>query len=98
MIHVIQMYKNLLEYNNDKILVDEYIVDVDKNRVNIDEVFERIVSVYDTNVLQVVYHTLVLIQQENNPNHQIYNMEGLNLILHKVNQSIKEWIKLNLIL
>jgi len=97
-IHVIQMYKNLLEYNNDKILVDEYIVDVDKNRVNIDEVFERIVSVYDTNVLQVIYHTLVLIQQENNPNHQIYNMEGLNLIVHKVNQSIKEWIKLNLIL
>jgi hypothetical protein len=97
-IHVIQMYKNLLEYNNDKILVDEYMVDTEKNKINIDEVFEHIISVYDTNILQVVYHTLFLIKQESDGNHQHYNMEGLNLILNKYNQSIKEWIKLNLIL
>ena len=97
-IHVIQMYKNLLEYNNDKILVDEYIIDIEKNKVNIDEVFERIMGVYDANILQVVYHTLYLIKQETNGNHQTYNMNGLNLILNKYNQSIKEWIKLNLIL
>jgi len=30
-IHVIQMYKNLLEYNNDKIMTEEYMLDVDKN-------------------------------------------------------------------
>jgi hypothetical protein len=92
------MYKNLLEYNNDKILVDEYMVDTEKNKINIDEVFEHIISVYDTNILQVVYHTLFLIKQESDGNHQHYNMEGLNLILNKYNQSIKEWIKLNLIL
>jgi hypothetical protein len=97
-IHVIQMYKNLLEYNNDKILVDEYIVDAEKNKVNIDEVFERIVSVYDVNILQVVFHTLFLIQQEKNEHHQVHNMEGLNQILNKYHQSIKEWIKMNLIL
>jgi hypothetical protein len=97
-IHVIQMYKNLLEFNNDKILVDEYIVDIEKNKVNIDEVFERIISVYDTNILQVIYHTLYLIKHETNGNHQSYNMDGLNLIMNKYNQSIKEWIKLNLIL
>jgi hypothetical protein len=97
-IHVIQMYKNLLEFNNDKILVDEYIVDMEKNKVNIDEVFERIVSVYDTNILQVIYHTMYLIKNEPNGNHQTYNMNGLNLIMNKYNQSIKEWIKINLIL
>jgi len=97
-IHVIQMYKNLLEYNNDKILVDEYIVDVEKNKVNIDEVFERIISVYDPNILQVVYHTLLLIKQENDGNIQTHNINGLNSILIKYNTAIKEWIKLNLIL
>ena len=97
-IHVIQMYKNLLEYNNDKILLDEYIVDVEKNKVNIDEVFERIISVYDPNILQVVYHTLLLIKQENNDNIQSHNIDGLNSILSKYNIAIKEWIKLNLIL
>jgi hypothetical protein len=97
-IHVIQMYKNLLEYNNDKILLDEYIVDVERNKVNIDEVFERIISVYDPNILQVVYHTLLLIKQENNDNIQSHNIDGLNSILSKYNIAIKEWIKLNLIL
>jgi hypothetical protein len=97
-IHVIQMYKNLLEYNNDKILLDEYIVDAEKNKVNIDEVFERIISVYDQNILQVVYHTLLLIKQENSDNIQSHNIDGLNSILSKYNIAIKEWIKLNLIL
>ena len=97
-IHVIQMYKNLLESTNDKILVDEYIVDVDKNKVNIDEVFERIVGVYDANILQVMYHTLFLIKQEEDEKNQQQNIDGLNNILYKYHQSIKEWIKMNLIL
>jgi hypothetical protein len=97
-IHVIQMYKNLLEYNNDRILLDEYIVDVEKNKVNIDEVFERIISVYDPNILQVVYHTLLLIKQETDGMIQSHNIDGLNSILSKYNIAIKEWIKLNLIL
>ena len=97
-IHVIQMYKNLLEYNNDKILIEEYIVDLEKNKVNIDEVFERIISVYDPNILQVVYHTLLLIKQENNDNIQSHNIDGINNILSKYNMAIKEWIKMNLIL
>ena len=97
-IHVIQMYKNLLEYNNDKILVDEYIVDVEKNKVNIDEVFERIIFVYDGNILQVIHHTLLLIREENDVGIQSHNIDGLNSILSKYNKAIKEWIKLNLIL
>ena len=97
-IHVIQMYKNLLEYNNDKILVDEYMMDVEKNKVNIDEVFERIVSVYDTHIVHVIHHTLLLIRQESDANIQSHNIDGLNSILTKYNSAIKEWVKLNLIL
>ena len=77
-IHVIQMYKNLLEYNNDKILVDEYIVDVEKNKVNIDEVFERIIDIYDPHILQITQHTLLMMQEENDPSNQGHHLDGLN--------------------
>jgi hypothetical protein len=96
-IHVIQMYKNLLEYNNDKILVDEYIVD-EKNKVNIDEVFERIISIYDPSILHILRPSLHLIRQEEDSLNQIHLIEGLNLMLMKYNKLIKEWIKVNLIL
>lgn len=97
-IHVIQMYKNLLEYNNDKILIDEYIVDVEKNKVNIDEVFERIINIYDPHILQITQHTLLMMQEENDPLHQGYHLDGLNQMFMKYNKGIKEWIKVNLIL
>ena len=97
-IHVIQMYKNLLEYNNDKILVDEYIVDVEKNKVNIDEVFERIIDIYDPHILQITQHTLLMMQEENDPSNQGHHLDGLNQMFMKYNKAIKEWIKINLIL
>lgn len=97
-IHVIQMYKNLLEYNNDKILVDEYIVDVEKNKVNIDEVFERIIDIYDPHILQITQHTLLMMQEETDPSNQGYHLDGLNQMFMKYNKAIKEWIKINLIL
>jgi hypothetical protein len=97
-IHVIQMYKNLLEYNNDKILVDEYIVDVEKNKVNIDEVFERIINIYDPHILQIIQHTLLMMQEENDPSNQGHHLDGLNQMFMKYNKAIKEWIKVNLIL
>lgn len=97
-IHVIQMYKNLLEYNNDKILTDEYLLDIEKNKINIDEVFENIITIYDATTLNVILNILELIKKEENQTNQMNIIDGLNLILNKTNHSIKEWIKLNLIL
>ena len=97
-IHVLQMYKNLLEYNNDKILVDEYMVDMEKGKIKIDEVFEHIISIYDTNILQVTYHVLQLIRSESDITLQSNNINGLNMVLTKYNKAIQEWIKVNLIL
>jgi hypothetical protein len=97
-IHVIQMYKNLLESNNDKILVDEYIVDLEKNKVNIDEVFGNIIGVYDSHILQIILYTLKLIREEQDKGNQECSMDGLNRTLFKYNRAIKEWIKVNLIL
>jgi hypothetical protein len=97
-IHVIQMYKNLLESHNDKIMVDEYIVDVEKNKVNIDEVFERIIDIYEPHIVQIIHHALLLVQEEVDPTNQGHHLDGLNHMLMKSNKSIKQWIKVNLIL
>jgi hypothetical protein len=97
-IQVIQMYKNLLEFNNDKILLDEYMLDVDKNKINIDEVFEKIINIYHPTILHVVYHTLLLIRVEQDGTHQTNIINGLNSILNKTNIKIKEWVKMNLTL
>lgn len=97
-IHVIQMYKNLLEYNNDKIMIEDYIVDGDKNKINIDEVFEKIITIYDENILSVIYFSLLQAQAETEYNDKNNVIDGLNMILNKYNLIIKEWIQLNLVL
>jgi hypothetical protein len=96
-IHVIQMYRNLLEFNSDKILMDEFLVD-EKQKINIDEVFERIITIYDDTILQVILNTLLLIKHESEIEHQQCMIDGLNLLLNKYNKMIKEWVKLNLVL
>lgn len=97
-IHVIQMYKNLLEYNNDKIMADEFVIDAEKNRINIDEVFEKIVSIYDATLLHMLQNTLELVRTEEDDTNRVYMMEGLNLILYKVTKAIRDWIRVNLTL
>ena len=97
-IHVIQMYKNLLEYNNDKIMIEDYIVDGDKNKINIDEVFEKIITIYDENILSVMFFSLLQAQTETEYNNKNNVIDGLNMILNKYNLIIKEWIQLNLVL
>ncbi len=97
-IHVIQMYKNLLEYNNDKIMADEFVVDAERNRINIDEVFEKIVGIYDATLLDMLKNALELVKAEEDETNRIYMMEGLNLILYKVTKSIRDWIRVNLTL
>ena len=97
-IHVIQMYKNLLEYNNDKIMIEDYIVDGEKNKINLDEVIEKIIVIYEKNIMEVMYYTLLQAKEETEYNYKTNIIDGLNLILNKYNTIIKEWIQLNLIL
>jgi hypothetical protein len=91
------MYKNLLEFNNDKILMDEFLVD-EAHKINIDEVFEHIIAIYDKMIIQVVLHSLLLIRQEEISENQHSMISGLNIMLLTYNKKITEWIKLNLVL
>jgi hypothetical protein len=91
------MYKNLLEFNNDKILMDEFLVD-ETHKINIDEVFEHIIVIYDKTIIQVVLHSLLLIRQQEIVENQHSMISGLNIMLLTYNKKITEWIKLNLVL
>jgi hypothetical protein len=79
-------------------MIEDYIVDGDKNKINIDEVFEKIITIYDENILSVMYFSLLQAQVETEYNNKNNVIDGLNMILNKYNLIIKEWIQLNLVL
>ena len=91
-IHVIQMYKNMLDTSHDRVQLEEFLVDVDR-KINIDEVFERITALYDENLLHTVYYALCLIQKQPTDAH----VEGLTRLLGTVQETIQEWIRAHLI-
>ena len=77
--------------------MDEYLAN-ENHKINIDEVFEHIIVIYDKTILQIVYNTLLLIRQEESPDNQYTMISGLNIILNKYNKMITEWIKVNLVI
>ena len=79
-------------------MLEDYIVDGEKNKVNIDEVFEKIITIYDNNILQVMYFSLLQAQAEQELCNKNNVIDSLNMMLNKYNMIIKEWIQLNLVL
>jgi hypothetical protein len=89
---VISMYKHMLETNES---ID------DKNAsesINMDEVFENVIKLYEKNIINIMYNTLQMIQEEEDTMVNSNYIEGINNILIKTNKLIKEWVKTNLIL
>jgi len=91
-IQVIHMYKSLLE-SNDKI---ENIKSPD-DKVDIDTVFEKIIEIYDNNLISIIHNLLLMISTEDNIIHVNNYIQGLCLIMTKNNNLIKNWIKVNLV-
>jgi hypothetical protein len=77
--------------------MDEFLVD-ETHKINIDEVFEHIIVIYDKTIIQVVLHSLLLIRQQEIVENQHSMISGLNIMLLTYNKKITEWIKLNLVL
>jgi hypothetical protein len=92
LIQVIHMYKHILESNE----VYKEDNDIESNKMNIDEVFENITSLYDGVTLNIIYNTLLLIEKEEDSLILNNYIDGLNLISSKKHKIIKEWIKINL--
>ena len=71
--------------------MDEYLAN-EEHKINIDEVFERIITIYDKTILQILYHTLTMIRQEEITDNQYHMISGLNIMLNKYNKMITDWI------
>jgi hypothetical protein len=90
---VVNMYKNLLQTHDNQ--------DIDKlfsdNGLNMDEVFQRIISLYNDMTINIINNFLLLISNETDDTCLLDFIEGFNLIIKKTNTMIKNWIKENLI-
>ena len=90
---VVNMYKNLLQTQDNQ--------DIDKlfsdNGLNMDEVFQRIISLYNEMTINIINNFLLLISNETDDACLLDFIEGFNLIIKKTNTMIKNWIKENLI-
>jgi hypothetical protein len=90
---VVNMYKNLLQTHDNQ--------DIDKlfsdNGLNMDEVFQRIISLYNEMTINIINNFLLLISDETDDACLLDFIEGFNLIIKKTNTMIKNWIKENLI-
>ncbi len=91
-IQVIYMYKSLLE-SDGKL---DHIKSPD-DKVGIDSVFENIIEIYDSKVIAIIDNLLQLIVSEDNPDVSTRYINGLELIMGKTNNKIRNWIKVNLV-
>lgn len=88
-IQVIHMYRHMLEHPS-------HTFQEESEEQGMEAVFETIRSLYDSTLLQVIYHTLLFVRKEPLAIHQQTMMDGLFLLMQKNHQDIKEWIHLHL--
>jgi hypothetical protein len=91
---VINMYIELLTLSidiktqNSNDALDE-LKDKIGDDVNIDEIFEKIITLYKPNLVDIIHKTLLILEEEDN-NDSINNyIAGLDLIMKKNNKDIQ---------
>ncbi len=89
-VQVIHMYKNMLQNKNIKDFENS------NEKINIDEVFEKIVEIYDGKILLIIDNLLNILNNEESPDYISSYTNGFNQIMNKTNNLIQNWIKLNL--
>ena len=94
LIQIIKLYQDILTQN----IIPGEIEQCDKSQEHqLDEVFENIIKIYNSNLITIIYNSLLLIQHETDEININNCIEGLALIMSKTNNTIKIWIKSNLV-
>ena len=91
LLHTLQMYRSMLEKPD--VFCDN--TDTDTAKKNIDEVFIQIRDVYSQHELNILYHTLLLVDKHPE-NYETY-IAGLNAIMEPKYNAIKKWINDNIV-
>jgi hypothetical protein len=95
LIQVVSMYKTIIE-NDDKDF-DKIVIDNPSNdTINIDEVFEKIIKIYDEKLISIIYNMMLILKNEENIDSIYTFITGLNYIMDKNNKKIQNWIKITL--
>ena len=90
-IHTLSLYKNILRLEEPELFKTE-----NNNSVNIDQVFEGIIKLYNDNLLVIIFNILKILETEKNENNQHIYIQGLLYILKPKNNEIVKWIRENL--
>ena len=85
--HTLALYKNVLDLKADEIFKDEA-----DTTVNIDNVFQEIINIYDDNLLNIIYNSLLMMEKEKNTEYRENYLNGTILILEPMNIKIRKWI------
>lgn len=70
---------------------------IGENKGNIDNIFNKIVSIYSEEELSIIHNTLLILQRKKEEDCQSY-IDGLNLIMQPTYNKIKQWITDNIAL
>jgi len=85
--HTLQLYKNILSLE-----APDIFKNANDDSINIDTVFQGIKDIYDDSLLEIVYNTLLLMENANDIDRQYYTTGILN-ILTPANNDIRIWIR-----
>lgn len=92
LLHTLHMYRTIIDkphmYSND-------MNQDDNSKKAIDELFNKIRYIYSVQELNILYHTLLLV--EKSPEHYETYMNGINAIMSPRYIDIKKWINDNII-
>tara|TARA_B100001093_G_C26784025_1_gene995858 strand:- start:305 stop:925 length:621 start_codon:yes stop_codon:yes gene_type:complete len=91
-LHTLNLYKNVLELDNTALFKNE-----EEHTVTMDSVFGKIIGLYNEKTLRVAYNTLLLLDDETNPENKEHYINSLSNFLMPINNSVRVWIQENLV-
>jgi hypothetical protein len=92
-ISVIQVINMYIELLSNKVNISQSLID---DKQDIDDIFEKITNIYKPHLLNIVYNTLLIIEEDKE--NVINYIDGLNQMMEKNNKEIQSWIKSKLLL
>lgn len=85
--HTLLLYKNILSME-----APDVFKDANEDSVSIDTVFQNIKTVYSDNMLELLYHGLVILDQCDEI-YKPYYIDGLLKMITPTNDKIRKWIR-----
>ena len=95
-LHTLSLYKNILDLNTPELFRTD---EGDNDTINIDQVFSKVTTIYDTKILTIVFNTLKILEKDTISITVKNNyINGLRCMMKPTENTIRIWIQTNLTL